>query len=167
LACSMWSSWAFNSLASSPPPPPVPHHHPRGMALQVSLPTPHGVCPCHSLRGHLIRGHAFLPFPVFSFPGIPCQVCGAPLPLAMPLAPDDARGCTVRCKAHSVALCLLGILSPSRVCRDSVARVFRILIYTKVGVTSSWGDPSLTSLLWSDPVGARRRRAKAFRRRAP
>ena len=34
---------------------------------------------------------------------------------------------------------------------------------------SSRGEPlpSMTSLLWSDPVGARRRRAKALHRRVP
>jgi len=59
-------------------------------------------------------------------PRIPCQVCGARLPLGMPLAPDDAQGCAAKCKARSVALCPLVILSCSRVCQDSVARVFRI-----------------------------------------
>jgi len=45
-------------------------------------------------------------------------------------------------------------------------RAFDVSIFFPV-IERTEGSPLLTACLWSNPVGARRRRAKAFRRRAP
>jgi len=124
---------AHHIRLSHSPPPTLPRPQPRGMALQISLLPPH-----ITVYVLAIIHRVFRPMGMHSWPS--CPFWGSLLPrnpapsvwcFSAPLYATCTWRCPrlqYECKACSVALCPRPeILSSFRVCRDSVARVFRIL----------------------------------------